>query len=109
MDVEQEPSRISDVTVFRLKGAFTLSTMFSFQSMLRDAAVKGVIADLTGVTLLDSTALGVLLREYAHTLRAGHKFAIVGISSRVRSIFDMTQVYSVLPIFKTQADAEASF
>ena len=109
MDVEQEPSRISNVTVFRLKGPFTLGTMFSFQSTLRDAGVKGVIVDLTGVTLLDSTALGVLLREYAHTLRAGHKFAIVGISSRVRTIFDMTRIYEVLPIFATQAEAEASF
>jgi anti-sigma B factor antagonist len=109
LDVEQEPSRISDVTVFRLKGLFTLSTMFPFQAMLRDNDVKGVIVDLGGVTLLDSTALGVLLREYAHTLRGGYKFAIVGVSSRVRTIFDMTQVYSVLPIFETQADAEASF
>ena len=109
MDVEQDSSRINDVTVFRLKGPFTLTTMFSFQSTLKEANVKGVIVDLGGVTLFDSTALGVLLREYAHTLRGGHKFAIVGMSPRVRTIFDMTQTYGVLPIFATQADAEASF
>jgi anti-anti-sigma factor len=109
MDVEQEPSRIHDVTVFRLKGPFTLTTMFSFQATLRDANVKGVIVDLEGVSLIDSTALGVLLREYAHTLRGGHKFAIVGMSPRVRTIFDMTQTYGVLPIFASVADAEKSF
>jgi anti-anti-sigma factor len=109
MDVEQEPSRVNDVTVFRLKGPFTLSTMFSFQSTLKDANVKGVIVDLEGVPFIDSTGLGVLLREYAHTLRGGHKFAIVGMHSRVRTIFDMTQTYGVLPIFASQAEAEASF
>jgi anti-anti-sigma factor len=109
MDVEQEPSQVSDVTVFRLKGPFTLNTMFSFQSTLRDDSVKGVIVDLADVPYIDSTALGVLLREYAHTLRGGHKFAIVGMSSRVRTIFDMTHIYEVLPIFESQTAAEASF
>jgi len=109
MDVEQEPSRISNVTVFRLKGPFTLGTMFSFQSTLRDDGLKGVIVDLSDVSLIDSTALGVLLREYAHTLLGGYKFAIVGMSDRIRTIFDMTRVYEVLPILPTQAEAEARF
>ena len=78
MDIEQEPSRIADVTVFRLKGPFTMSTMFAFQTALRDAMLKGTIIDLEGVPYMDSAGLGVLLGQFAHAQRHGNKFALVG-------------------------------
>lgn len=106
MDVEQQPSRVADVTVFRLKGPFTLSTMFAFQESLREPALKGTIIDLSGVPYMDSAGLGVLLGQFAHTQRNGGKFALVGISQRVRTIFEITHTDEVLPIFATQADAE---
>ncbi len=109
MEIEQAPSRISDVTVFRLKGPFTLSTMFAFQDSLRNAGVNGAIVDLTDVPYLDSAGLGVLLGQFAHAQRAGKKFALVGISARVRIIFEITNTDKALPIFATQADAENSF
>jgi hypothetical protein len=54
MDIEVEASRIEDVTVFRLKGPFTLSTMFDFQADLRKPGQKGAIVDLSGVPYMDS-------------------------------------------------------
>ena len=109
MEIEQEPSGIADVTVFRLKGPFTLSTMFDFQGALRDAALKGTIIDLTGVPYMDSAGLGVLLGQFAHAQRHGNKFGLVGITPRVLTIFEITHTDQVLPIFATQADAENSF
>jgi anti-sigma B factor antagonist len=109
MELEQEPSRITDVTVFRLKGPFTLNTMFDLQSRLRDPELKGVIVDLAGVPYMDSAGLGVLLRQYAHAQRCGFRFALTGMSSRVRTNFEITQTDRVLPIFATQAEAENSF
>jgi anti-anti-sigma factor len=109
MDIEQEPSRIADVTVFRLKGPFTLSTMFDFQGALRDTALKGTIIDLTGVPYMDSAGLGVLLGQFAHAQRHGNKFGLVGITPRVLTIFEITHTDQILPIFATQTDAENSF
>lgn len=109
MEIEQEPSRVSDVTVIRLKGPFTLSTMFALQTGLREAGLKGTIIDLAGVPYMDSAGLGVLLGQFAHTQRHGHKFALVGIAPRVRTIFEITHTDQVLPIFETQAAAEHSF
>jgi hypothetical protein len=88
MDVEREPARAPDVTVFRLKGPFVLGTMFEFQAALREPALKGV--------------------SWSQTQRNGYKFALAGISARVRTIFEITHTDTVLPIFATQADAEAS-
>ena len=109
MEIEQAASSVADVTVFRLNGPFTLATMFPFQADLREPSVKGVIVDLSGVPYTDSAALGVLLDEWSHTQRNGFRYALVGTSSRVRTIFEITHTDQVLPFFPTQADAESSF
>lgn len=108
MEVERATALPPDVTVFRLKGPFVLGTMFEFQSMLREPELKGVIVDLSGVPYIDSAGLGVLLGEWSHTQRRGYKFALVGMSARVHTIFEITHTDTVLPIFATQGDAEAS-
>jgi anti-sigma B factor antagonist len=109
MEVEREPAQTPDVTVFKLNGPFVLGTMFELQSAFRDPAVKGVIIDLSGVPYIDSAGLGVLLGEWSHTQRGGNKYALVGMSPRVHTIFEITRTDSVLPIFATMAEAEASF
>ena len=109
MDIEREPSLVADITVFRLKGPFTLSTMFDFQAALRGPEVKGTIVDLSGVSYMDSAGLGVLLGQYAHAQRAGYKFALAGVSPRLRTLLEVTHTDQLLPLFPTQADAEKSF
>ena len=106
MEIEQTPSRVADVTVFALKGPFVLSTMFPFQSTLRDPAVKGAIIDMSGVPYMDSAGLGVLLGQYSHAERVAEKFALTGISERVLTIFKLTHTDTILPIYPTVADAE---
>ena len=108
MVVEREASQSPDVTVFRLKGPFVLGTMFELQSMLRGPGLKGVIIDLSEVPYIDSAGLGVLLGHWSHTQRNGFKYALVGMSARVRTIFEITHTDTVLPIFATQAEAEAA-
>jgi anti-sigma B factor antagonist len=83
--------------------------MFEFQAMLRDPAVKSVIIDLSGVPYMDSAGLGVLLGHWSHTQRNGYKYALVGMSQRVHTIFELTHTDTVLPIFVTQSEAEERF
>jgi anti-anti-sigma factor len=109
MDIELGASRVKDVTIFRLKGPFTLSTMFDFQADLRKPEQKGAIVDLSGVPYMDSAGLGVLLGHYAHAQRGGHKFALTGVSPRLRTIFEITHTDQLLPIFDSQDEAEKSF
>ncbi len=95
--------------MFKLNGPFTLATMFPFQAALREPSVKGVIIDLSGVPYMDSAGLGVLLGHWSHAQRMGYKYSPVGLSARVHTIFEITHTDDVLPIFRTQADAEKSF
>ncbi len=106
MEVVRSASAVPDVTVFALKGPFTLATMFQFQSGLRDPDVKGAIVDLSGVPYMDSAALGVLLGQWAHAQRIQKKFALAAISPRVLTIFQITHTDKLLPTFATVADAE---
>ena len=107
MEVELEGGQSPDVTVIRLKGPFVIASMFQFQSMLREPTLKNVIIDLSGVPYIDSAALGVLLGHWSHTQRLGCKLALIGMSPRVHTIFELTHTDTVLPIFVAQAEAEA--
>jgi anti-anti-sigma regulatory factor len=60
-------------------------------------------------TIIDSAGLGVLLDRWAHAQHTGLQYALSGMSQRVHTIFELTHTDTVLPIFKTQAEAEVSF
>lgn len=109
MDLERAQGSNPDTTILRLTGPFTLATMFPFQAVLREPDLKSVVIDLSGVPYMDSAGLGVLLGHWSHTKRGGFKFALVGISPRVMTIFEITHTNSILPMFDTAADAEAAF
>ncbi len=86
-----------------------MATLFDFQSAVRQPDLKNLILDLTGVPYIDSAGLGVILSAWAHSQRTGTKFAVTGVSDRVRVLLDMTKVDSMLPQFATAAEADRSF
>ena len=109
LDIVQRTGTIADATVLGLQGPLTLGTLFQLQALLREPSLKNVIIDLSGVPYMDSGGLGVLLAHWSHAQRAGTKYALVGISPRVMTIFQITHTDSVLPIYATQEEAERAF
>lgn len=106
MNFDRVPSRVANVTVFRLKGPFTLATMFDLQAAFRDPELKGAIIDMAGVEYMDSAGLGVLMQHFMHTQRGGYLFALSAVSPRVHKLFELTHTDKVFPIFATESDAE---
>jgi len=96
-------------TILRLNGALTLATLFDFQDTLRKPGLEDTIIDLSEVPYMDSAGLGAILSHWAHTQRNKFHFAVAGPNDRVKSVFDMTKVTSVLPIFVSAEEAEQSF
>jgi anti-anti-sigma factor len=109
LQIQRTPGSASDVTILTLQGPLTIATLFDFQAVIRQPDLKSTIIDFSGVPYVDSAGLGVVLSHWAHTQRIGAKFAVVGISERVRTLLEMTKVDTLLPIFPTAADAERSF
>lgn len=109
IQIERSPGSLADVSILTLKGPLTMSTLFDFQTALREPGLKSTIIDFSGVPYIDSAGLGVVLSHWAHTQRIGVKFAVVAMSEKVRVLLAMTKVDTLLPIFPTVADAERSF
>ncbi len=94
--------------IIKLSGLFTLQTVGEFQRMSREEAAKPVVLDLTEVSYLDSAALGSILGMFASCQRTQRGFALTGLTERVRSLFKMTRVDTLLPCFDTLAAAESA-
>jgi len=81
--------RFRDATVVAVAGELDLHTAAELESALDEADRNGrVVVDLTQVTFLDSTALGVLLR--ASRRREHDPLDLVVDGSEVRRVFEIT-------------------
>jgi anti-anti-sigma factor len=109
LQIQRTTGSANDVTIFTLIGPLTLGTLFDFQTAVRQPGLKSTIIDFAGVPYVDSAGLGIVLSHWAHTQRTGVKFAVVGISDRVKVLLEMTGVAKLLPAFPTVADAERAF
>src|SRR3984885_13104288 len=109
IQIQRTPGSASDVTILSLTGPLTITTLFDFQTAIRQPGLKSTIIDFSGVPYIDSAGLGIVLSHWAHTQRIGVKFAAVAISERVRVLLEMTGVAKILPSYPTVADAERAF
>ena len=96
-----------DVRILRLKGPFTLGTMFDFQNIVRERKAAVTIIDLGGVPYMDSAALGSLLGFHVSCQREGHRYALTGVSGRLQTLFQVAGVDGFLARYDTSAQAEA--
>lgn len=55
-----------------------------------------VVLDLAGVTFIDSSGLRVIASEHVAATEAGRSLRIVGASERVRRIFEMTGLETLI-------------
>jgi anti-anti-sigma factor len=55
-----------------------------------------VVADLTGVTFVDSAALGALIGAYRHAADRGRRFVVTGAAQGVRRVMQIAGVYDLL-------------
>jgi anti-sigma B factor antagonist len=107
--IERRPGVGTDVSILTLTGPLTISTLFDFQTAVRQPDLKSTILDFSAVPYIDSAGLGIVLSHWAHTQRIGVKFATVGISDRVRVLLEMTGVAKLLPSYATVSEAERAF
>ncbi|HEY3823913.1 MAG TPA: STAS domain-containing protein [Bryobacteraceae bacterium] len=109
MEIARETGVTGSTTILRLKGPLTLTTLFLLQDQLRALPDTDMVIDVSEVPYIDSAGLGTILSRWTHTQRAGHKFAMTGVSPRIEVLLEITKVNTVLPMFKTAEDADRSF
>ncbi len=66
---------------------------------------KKLIIDLTDVTFMDSSAIGVIIGRYKLVMSLGGSIAIVSSNDTLARILDMSGIRKIIPIYPTLADA----
>ncbi len=70
-------------------------------------AARDVVADLSAVSFMDSTALGVVVRTLREVEERGGGARVVLPETAARRIFEITMLDQVLPLAATREDALA--
>ena len=74
-----------------------------------DREYPKLIVDLSGVTYLNSTAIGVLVAAHTSYSRKGWQIKLCGVNKNINNIFVVTKLTLVFDVHDTRQEALASF
>ena len=104
----REEATEAGTLVITLEGEADMSTAVKFNESFFSAARSGirrVIADLTGVTFIDTTMLNALVVGHRRMVRDDGCFAVVCSGPRVSRVLEITGLGQILAVFSTRNDA----
>ena len=61
----------------------------AIDSSLSSSTPEALVMDVSGVTFMDSSGLGLVLGRYTKATEAGIAFSVTGASERITKMFDM--------------------
>lgn len=108
MDMTQHFVDDGRVPVIRVRGDLALPGAARLRQDMVDAVERGgrdVVVDLTEVTFVDSTGLGVLVSARTRLTQRGGTLRLVVDSDRVLRTFRISSLIRVFPIHATLDDA----
>ena len=74
-----------------------------------DREYQKLIIDLSGVTYLNSTAIGVLVQGHTSYTKRGWQVKLCGVNKNIDSIFVITRLTMVFDVSDKRSDAIKSF
>ena len=108
MDLQLATRHEGDVTIVSVLGEVDVFTAPGLDGELDALVADGsarLVIDMSEVSFLDSTGLGVLVKVLKHAREAGGWLHLVVTSDRIRKIFEITGLDASIPIFDTAQDA----
>lgn len=91
-----------------LTGELDISTAPQLGEALRRATAEGarrIVVDLSGVSFVDASALGVLVSSFQQLRAADGTLAIVCPEKHIRRIFEITGLDAIFGIYASRAEA----
>jgi anti-sigma B factor antagonist len=107
-DVEVRAYEVDGRAVVAAFGDFDVYTAPELRECLEAQILSGhrhIVIDLTGVTFMDSSALGVLVGARKHALRLEGSVNLVCIDDRIVKLFRITGMTQVFAIHASVKDA----
>lgn len=90
-----------DIPVVNVSGDIDVATAAPMRDAIDALMVAGhrrLVLDLSGVTFIDSTGLGVIVGRLKGLRRGGGAMAVVASHERVLRVLDITGLDTVLPV-----------
>ena len=102
-----------DIVVLEIAGRITLGREckqleWAVENLVGEGRKK-VIFDLTGVTNIDSTGIGIIVMSAGRLKKAGGALRIGGATTHVEQVLKMTNVDQIVGLHSTTAAAAAGF
>lgn len=108
LQVMGRPGSREGVHVLALSGAISSSSAPALHDAVSGAFCRALILDMGGITHVDSTAVGGLVRAYVSCQKSGRKLALAGLNRRVLNVLSITGVEPLFETFATVEEAERS-
>ena len=87
------------ITIVDLTGHLTSFESVGLHDTISNLVRQGrkrIILNLSGLEYLDSSGIGLLVRNYMTVIKAGGEMKVVGLTSRVEEILKITKLSQVL-------------
>lgn len=102
-----------DIVVLEITGRITLGREskqldWAVESLVGEGRKK-VIFDMSGVTNIDSTGIGIIVMSAGHVKKAGGELRVAGATAHVEDVLQMTKVDQIVGLHPTTEAAAASF
>ena len=105
--VVSQPSSSAGLQILVLKGAFTSGASAIFVDAVAAADAPRLILDMTEVPMVDSMAVGALVRAFVSCHKTGRKLALVGLNHRVHNVLHLTGIAPLFDTYASVREAEA--
>lgn len=112
MTIEQR-TIAPDVTVLQVQGRISLGRdsqelEWKVDDLLK-ADAKRIVFDLSGVTFLDSTGIGIIVMCGGKLKKSGGELRIAGPAGNVAHTLQLCKISEIVPVYPTLDAAAASF
>jgi anti-sigma B factor antagonist len=93
--------------IFSVTGPLVLEHLCQFREVW-DAHTEPIfIFDVSGLSYLDSAAVGFLVNAYVSREKSGKKLALAGLDGLAKQILTITHATSVLSLYQSVEEAES--
>lgn len=100
------------IFIFRINGIVDINTSPEFKKAFDHFINEDhnkIVIDLTDVGYIDSSGLATLVEIFKKLRNAGGKFKLVGLSEKIKGLFEITKLDKLFDIKKDEEEAINSF
>ena len=105
--------KVGNVTILDLEGKILIGDGCQEMRDAICAALDGgnnkILLNLAGVSYMDSTGLGEVIRNFKTVIDKGGKLKLLSLTSRIRDLMSMTKLLTVFEVFDSEQEALKSF